>query len=1208
MFASNTPGPAPGGAIDELEVDRVPSMTGGDVYETDADDATELSRGSYLPFLRGQPLAPAGGSIRMEGWLNHTTSSHKDQAAGEAAPSAVSSSSASILSKKVSKKKRSRKKSPRYFVLRGSTLSYYARRHDVKAKGTFVLTRGCTVGPVVFGSLDEPISSASIVTADQLDEHPSSPTRDGAPSALAATEHATNKSKKKKRRMYMVQVSWPVDNKPSKDEKVMAQAKAQVAAESEKEALQQTQQLGLNESFEEASVASIVSRSPKILRSASKQLPRRSKSESASASVKSPRKNLQQAFSTRTMEDLAPPDLREEPEGNDNAATTNGKGLPLPPPRPLNTPASALAGSNAFHHPKVGAESETKEAGASGSGALNHETGLHKHYTQQLEKHAKDQQKSEEELQKVMKLLSKKESHKKTKKRVIQGGKIAAVSTAAITAGVLTAGIGLAAGLVFVGIAAGAGGSGAYMGSKMLGKAKGKYLNYQSKQSFHLIIGATTFEEALKWKLALERIIEELVLESDEDEDGAEWRTLQRVLSGGEAEGGEVAAPSSPKSPRRTPNGVGAENVYLDLSPKWVPIQGGGVALWGMGGGGGNLRIFREETPQLSSPWPFSAPASSAFPKMPRFRSDVGLVGQPFPPFKASMTLKANSLDAFMCLMCSGRIQGDEGLNVGDGAQPLRLPVPNSGQIASFRIIETLDDHMDVVHLVFRPQYLFPSWTAPRDFVLFRFWKYDDDGTYQICFDSGMHRDCPPVPGYVRGEMHSVYTIAPLKRKKKRAGSAGTSTAGGSRPNLMNEECLVSHVVQIDPRGWVPTTSSVPFFRNQGYGDAFAIMALHQMLDVKEALDSMRFVAVPTDSQGTAMQQSLRKKASRVGTVPRSGRGLARDTSGGSVRSQQLYMPSLDNRGSGELSDDEELSDYDYQYSSRELLFSADGYRQSSSSSAVRNDSLNESSHMDGARASSISTVPPPTLSQWWAEPDANSFRVRGKTYKTDNKKINAGSSLFRLFATDIVETDVPIMTGMCSHPKERVQQALQRDREAKANGIDSSECPPFVFAINIVMPGPPNYHMVFYYAVDDLSMIDGSDGTPSSKLCQEFFWGKDDTFRDNTFKLIPQIIEGNFMVRKAVGCTPAIMGNKIKQTYFQGERFFELMIDTGSSSVAAGVIRICNGYAKMIVVDLAFLFEGYNESTLPERVLGCVRLKNVEFGKKLRFVECVDE
>ena len=96
-------------------------------------------------------------------------------------------------------------------------------------------------------------------------------------------------------------------------------------------------------------------------------------------------------------------------------------------------------------------------------------------------------------------------------------------------------------------------------------------------------------------------------------------------------------------------------------------------------------------------------------------------------------------------------------------------------------------------------------------------------------------------------------------------------------------------------------------------------------------------------------------------------------------------------------------------------------------------------------------------------------------------------------------------------------------------------------------------------------------------------------------------------MDRKAVGSTPAIMENESKQTYVQGEGFLKLMIDTGLSAVAAGVIWICNGYAKMIVVDLAFLFGGYDERTFMERVLGCVQLKNAEFGKKLRFVESVD-
>ena len=160
------------------------------------------------------------------------------------------------------------------------------------------------------------------------------------------------------------------------------------------------------------------------------------------------------------------------------------------------------------------------------------------------------------------------------------------------------------------------------------------------------------------------------------------------------------------------------------------------MALWGilgaLGGGGGNLRIFREElsgspyNPNSSSPqWLFTQPATSAFPSIPRFRTNVGLAGQPFPPFKSSIALKANSLDAFMCLMCSGRIHSDEDFSNESG----NIPLPNSGQIASFRIIETMDDHMDVIHLVFRPLYLFPSWTAPRDFVLYRFWKYDDDGT-----------------------------------------------------------------------------------------------------------------------------------------------------------------------------------------------------------------------------------------------------------------------------------------------------------------------------------------------------------------------------------------------------------------------------------------------------------------------------------------------
>jgi Protein ENHANCED DISEASE RESISTANCE 2, C-terminal len=102
---------------------------------------------------------------------------------------------------------------------------------------------------------------------------------------------------------------------------------------------------------------------------------------------------------------------------------------------------------------------------------------------------------------------------------------------------------------------------------------------------------------------------------------------------------------------------------------------------------------------------------------------------------------------------------------------------------------------------------------------------------------------------------------------------------------------------------------------------------------------------------------------------------------------------------------------------------------------------------------------------------------------------------------------------------------------------------------------------------------------------------------------LIPQIVQGNFIVRKAVGSTPAILGKKLRQLYVQSDRFFEVILDCGSSPVATGVIRLSLGYAKTLVVDMGFLLEGDDDEYLPERIFGCVRMKNMDFGPQLRHV-----
>ena len=268
MFATTSPKP-----IDELEVDQSSYDEGID--DGIDDDATEFSQRSWQPYnilppYKGSSVSGPGGTIRMEGWLNHTTSSYKDNNATQhqsnndvtnTAPPA-STTTQSIISKTISTKKkkkaRQNSKKQRYFVLRNTTLSYYARRHDVKAKGTFVLTKGCTVGPVVYASLDESLieigGNATISTTGQ--QEPLSPTtRDinaatGTDSTTNTNTKSSKKQKKQENQLYCIQITWPTNDQPTKDEKFMAQAKAQVAAESEKaEALQQ-QQLELDNSFD----------------------------------------------------------------------------------------------------------------------------------------------------------------------------------------------------------------------------------------------------------------------------------------------------------------------------------------------------------------------------------------------------------------------------------------------------------------------------------------------------------------------------------------------------------------------------------------------------------------------------------------------------------------------------------------------------------------------------------------------------------------------------------------------------------------------------------------------------------------------------------------------------------------------------------------------------------------------------------------------
>jgi len=317
-----------------------------------------------------------------------------------------------------------------------------------------------------------------------------------------------------------------------------------------------------------------------------------------------------------------------------------------------------------------------------------------------------------------------------------------------------------------------------------------------------------------------------------------------------------------------------------------------------------------------------------------------------------------------------------------------------TGNISQIRIVETLSSCADIVHITLGPIYVYPTWTAPRDLCLLRYWKQTADNSYMVCFDSTFHKDCPLVVGYVRAELHATYVISP---PTKDHGDEGEEPV----------ESLLTYIAQMDPRGWI--------WRSFGFQHAILRSFMLHVLDIRDAVDIDRFVKVHFD-------------------------------------------PSQERRSSVIIS---------------------------SSSSQQALAGLVE------CGCSSLGVIPPPTLPiEMWSEPDACTFRVRGKSYPQDKIKVLSAQSLFKLVAVDVFEVPEPTR-NIAANPKNRVYLAQQRGD------------PAWCFVMNIMVPGPPHLCFVVYLEGDKKKI---EEDTPFGRIARPFFYGNDDEFRNNHFKLIPRV------------------------------------------------------------------------------------------------------
>uniref|UniRef100_A0A0C9QX57 TSA: Wollemia nobilis Ref_Wollemi_Transcript_1871_1539 transcribed RNA sequence n=1 Tax=Wollemia nobilis TaxID=56998 RepID=A0A0C9QX57_9CONI len=233
-------------------------------------------------------------------------------------------------------------------------------------------------------------------------------------------------------------------------------------------------------------------------------------------------------------------------------------------------------------------------------------------------------------------------------------------------------------------------------------------------------------------------------------------------------------------------------------------------------------------------------------------------------------------------------------------------------------------------------------------------------------------------------------------------------------------------------------------------------------------------------------------------------------------------------------------------------------------------------------RGGSLRRVELETGVNGWSSPPGNLFQVRGPNYFSKKQKITAGEWLLKPLGVDWLKSGSRL-DDVLGRPDNRVMKAFK-----KANCLKN-----FVFAVNLQVPGREPHSAVFYFAAED--------PIPAGSLLYRFIH-EDDNFRNARFKIVNRIVKGPWIVKATVGNYAAcLLGKALTCRYVRGPNYFEVDVDIGSSALASAILHLALGYVSSVTVDMAFLVEAQAEEEMPERIVGAVRISQMEMGSAER-------